>query len=503
MKRKYIFTALSAFLTALPFTFPSLFVFTLVSPALFFYYLYESQGFKQTFKLSFLWTSIYYLCVHYYFIALYPLDFAGLSSAASIAVVLLGWVGIALFQGVELALAFCIFKKLSSKNTFLTPLILASCFSLCEYLQSLGWVGFPWGQIALTQDKFLPYIQSLSLFGPYFLSFVTVLISALVGYFFYTKKKSFAIAAAGLLVLNLSYGVIYMSTPSNVVSKANVSVVQPSILTEEKWIHLKGKSLYEIHMALSEEVKDSDIILWSETAIPTDIISHERYSQGIRDFSEENSTSFIVGTYYDDSEGNSYNAAAYLDSDSTSIYFKRHLVPFGEYVPWRDFFEACLPFLMDINMLSHDLASGDESNPLETPFGKIGALVCFDSIFSPIARESVENGAQMFAVVTNDSWYKESVALYHHNAQSVFRAVENRRWVARCANTGVSSFIDEHGKIVYISEPYETVAHTEKVELIEGKTLYTCVGNVFTPLTFIFVFGVAVVSIKKCDGKGA
>ena len=189
MKRKYMLTVLSAFLTSLPFTFPSLFVLSLFSPAIFFYFLYRTDGFKKSLKLSFLWSAFYYLGVHYYFVALYPLDFAGLSNAASVVVVLIGWIGISLFQGIELALFLCLFKHLSKRSGFLTPFLLASLFTLCEYFQSLGWVGFPWGQIALTQYKFLPYIQSLALFGPYFLTFITVLISALLAYFYICKSN--------------------------------------------------------------------------------------------------------------------------------------------------------------------------------------------------------------------------------------------------------------------------------------------------------------------------
>jgi len=497
MKKKYALTALSAVLTALPFTFPSLFILTLVSPTLFFYYLYQTDTFKSTLKLSFLWVSLYYLGVHYYFVSLYPLDFAGLSNGASIAVVLIGWVGISLFQGVELALFLCIFKKLSKRMTALTPLLSASLFVLCEWFQSLGWVGFPWGQISLTQYKFLPYIQSLSLLGPYFLSFITVLTSSLLAYFFLVKKKWSVIAAVSVFCLNVCYGIIVMSLPTNTSGKLDVAVVQPSILTEDKWSALKGKSLFDINMGLSKEVKEADLIVWSETAVPTDILSHERYVEEMDEFVSENDNALIVGAYYDDAEGDSYNAAIYVDRESLSLYFKQHLVPFGEYVPWRDFFEACLPFLTDINMLSRDLASGEESTPLDTRYGKIGALVCFDSIFTDLARRSVKNGAELITVITNDSWYKDSPALYHHNAQSVFRAVENRRWTVRCANTGVSSFIDEHGRIAYVSEPYETVAHSESVELIKSTTLYTQVGNLFVIVLFIFVLAVPTIELIK------
>ena len=317
------------------------------------------------------------------------------------------------------------------------------------------------------------------------------MISAMLAYFYIHKNKLHLWCVAAVFLLNIVYGIVCMNISPVTLETVDVAVIQPSITTDEKWVGGKRKSSFDYHMELSKRAAGADIIVWSETAIIREVLNDRRYTDTLRSFSRENNTSFIIGTFHSDKDRNTYNAAVYVDSDAESAYFKQHLVPFGEYVPWRPFFEICLPFLTDINMLSSDLANGRESNPLDTRFGKIGALVCFDSIFTDLARKSVKNGAQMLTVITNDSWYKDSTALYHHNAQSVFRAVENRRWVARCANTGVSSFIDECGRIVYMSDPYEISAHTEPVELIESKTLYTTMGNVFVFFAFTFVFCIA------------
>ncbi len=496
MKNKYLHTLLSAILTALPFTLPSLAPVSLIAPSIFFYHLFKADDKRDIKQLSFLWSLVYYLGVHYYFVALYPLDFAGLSRLASLGVVLIGWIGISLLQGSELAITFIVFKRLFSKNTLFTPFALAICFSLCEWIQTLGWLGFPWGQLALTQHAFLPFIQSLSLFGPYFLTFLIAVINGLFALFYLNKSKKTLVIALAIFVVNTGFGAIRLLTASDISSELDVALVQPSLMSGDKWDSSKGQNAFEVHMRMSEEVKDADLILWSETAVPSELLDNSYRMEKINSFIEENECDLIVGAF-DTRGGKTYNTAIFLSSDKPQCYYKQRLVPFGEYVPMRSFIEAVLPFMTDINMLSSDLTAGDESSVFEAPYGKIGALVCFDSIFSSLARKSSRDGAELLAIITNDSWYKTSTALTHHNAQAVFRAVENNRWVVRCANSGISSAIDARGRVVISTEPLEETALTETVCLIGEKTLYTLTGNIFTPISFLVLVGYFIIQKKK------
>ena len=496
MKNKYLQTLLSAILTALPFTIPSLAPISLVAPSVFFYHLLKADDKRDIRRLSFLWSIVYYLGVHYYFVALYPLDFAGLSRLASLGVVLIGWVGISLLQGSELAVTFIIFKRLFSKNTVFTPIALAIFFSLCEWVQTLGWLGFPWGQLALTQHAFLPFIQSLSLFGPYFLSFLIALINGILALFCLNKRKKTLIIALAIFVVNTCFGAIRLSIDSDVLSELDVALVQPSLMSGDKWDSSNGQNAFDVHMRMSDEVKDADLILWSETAIPSELLDNSYRMDKINSFIEENQCDLIAGAF-DTRGGKTFNTAIYLSSDKPQCYYKQRLVPFGEYVPMRSFIEAILPFMTDINMLSSDLTAGDKSMVFETRYGKIGALVCFDSIFSSLARKSSRDGAELIAIITNDSWYKTSTALTHHNAQAVFRSVENNRYVVRCANSGISSVVDARGRVISSTEPLEQTVLSETVSLIGEKTLYTLTGNIFTPISFFVLVGYYVIQKKK------
>ncbi len=492
-KKKLVFVCLSALMSSLPFSFPNLFFLTLIFPSLFFFVLNKEESSKKSFLYSFLFSLIYYLGVHYYFIALYPLDFAGLSNIASLGVVLVGWVGISLFQGAELSLFLFLYKKLSPKSSSLSPFLLAFLFALCEYVQSLGFLGFPWGMLSLTQYKFLPFIQSLSLFGANFLTFLIVLVNALFAQGFSSKKKAPFVLALTLLFTNTLFGAVRLNISEPTGESIKASVVQPSILSYEKW---SGANSLDTHITLSEEISDTDLILWPETAIASQLVGVDYKTEKIKSLLDEKDCTLITGAFHDEKDS-TYNAAVCFDGENVSVYKKQHLVPFGEYVPARDVLEICLPFLTDINMLSYDLSSGKESTVFKTSNGNIGTLVCFDSIFPSLARNSAKGDAELLCIITNDSWYKDSTALYHHNAQAVFRAVENNRFVVRCANSGVSSFIDSRGRIMYLSAPYEVVTHTQEVKLIRDKSLYTLTGNIFPIISLAFIAVFTAIKKKK------
>ncbi len=474
---------LSALLSSLPFSFPSLSFLPLVSLSVFFYIISLEQSAKKSFFYTLLFAFVYYLGVHYYFISLYPLDFAGLSNAASVAVVLVGWWGISAFHALFIALAAFVYKKLFHRETLLSPFALASLFTIFEFLQSLGFLGFPWGHLYLTQSGFLPFIQSSSLFGPYFITFLIVLINALLANFYKSRNKLFLYVAFLVFSLNLSYGIFSLATPATFSKTLSASVVQPSIVSGEKW---SGKSGLDLLLELSDTDEKTSLIIWPETAIPSNLLDSEQKVDKIYSLIEKTDASVITGAFFEE-EDRIYNAAVFFDREGVQLYFKQHLVPFGEYVPLRPVIETLLPFLSDINMLSYDLTGGTQSTVFDTAEGKVGALVCFDSIFTSLARDSVKNGAEVLSIITNDSWYKTSRALYHHNAQAVFRAVENHRSVIRCANSGISSFIDPCGRILYMSEPDERVIHTQTIQLSGRKTLYTVTGNVFLYICFVFL----------------
>jgi apolipoprotein N-acyltransferase len=177
-------------------------------------------------------------------------------------------------------------------------------------------------------------------------------------------------------------------------------------------------------------------------------------------------------------------------------YGKRHLVPFGEYLPAEQILTKLFPFVSNISQFDSAMTPGGGADIMEINGVNYGGLVCFDSIFPELARKSVRAGADVLIIVTNDSWFRDSPAIYQHNAQAVLRAVENNRFVVRAANTGLSSFISPTGKILQKSEVLKREVMKGQIEIVKNKTVYTIFGDIILYLSFLYTGFCAVLKIS-------
>jgi apolipoprotein N-acyltransferase len=164
------------------------------------------------------------------------------------------------------------------------------------------------------------------------------------------------------------------------------------------------------------------------------------------------------------------------DGEVLSVYDKIHLVPFGEYVPLRNF----LPFVRKLTVGIGDFMSGRTYTVMDTPFARISTPVCFEIIFPGLVRKFVHGGANLIVTVTNDAWFGQSSAPYQHFSMAVLRAVENRVPVVRAANTGISGFIDAKGRIRQKSGIYEEDVLTDDLTLNTfQESFYSRYGDLF------------------------
>jgi apolipoprotein N-acyltransferase len=163
---------------------------------------------------------------------------------------------------------------------------------------------------------------------------------------------------------------------------------------------------------------------------------------------------------------------------SEETYKKQRPVPFGEYVPMAWLFEAVLPSLTEISMLERNTTAGESSALLKTGNETLGGLICFDSIYPALARKSAKDGAEIFLLSTDDSWFDGSFGKSLHFRHATLRAAENGRTVVRTGNTGLSGVIDAKGRVLE-TVPLDTEGYAiADVTLTSHKTLYTHMGDV-------------------------
>lgn len=459
----------------------------------------QKKGYGKVYLIGLSFALPYFLTIFHWFFYLYPMEFMGVDESYALVIVLTCWLGLSLLQGTTFAF-FGIFFRQCSAHPRLMPVLFAAVWTFSEWLQTLTWAGVPWARLAISQTGSLAMIQSANLFGGLFVGFLIALVNGILGYAIFRLKtgadlKPILLPALGLslaiVVGNLCYGAIAIATAPKGDKTISVGLIQGNIASGEKW-DPSAPSEMEIHMELSREAVEkgaADVILWSETVLNYPIKEYPWMLDQLAAFAMENEIHLFVGTY-EEKDGDTYNAITCIFPDGSverTSYCKQHLVPFGEYLPMEEFIRTFLPQLADLNLFSSPLTPGEDSAVLDTEFGKVGRLVCFDSIYETLARKSVADGAEIILLSTNDSWYLDSPAVYQHNAHAQLRAVENGRSILRSANTGISSLITPTGKVTDYLEPLVKGTVVGTAVTASHRTLYSYVGNLWVLFCFGFM----------------
>jgi apolipoprotein N-acyltransferase len=232
--------------------------------------------------------------------------------------------------------------------------------------------------------------------------------------------------------------------------------VQPYIPQDEKWDAERVLGILEIIRRNTVAIAplEPEVIFWPEAVTPIPLIGAPGMQQWTENLAREVNAPILLGAVsvedLPDGTERWHNAAFLARPDlglHADFYRKRHLVPFGEYVPFRRFFPWAAKFVP----IGGDFVPGDGPRLLPLPLGErmmaVGSLICYEDVFPWLARASVKEGASFLYVGTNNAWYGEGSAAYQHAAHSVLRAVETRRPVLRSGNGGWSGWIDEYGRI--------------------------------------------------------
>ena len=491
---------LSGALTSLPLIFPSMGFLQWVSmiPAAIILILSadnEETKLRKIYGRGLLYFWSFYAVSFHWFFYMYPLDFAGLSNAASIAVVLVACFGLSLFQAIWSAFAFMLFAKINRIEMvqsfgFAKPFFAAALYVVFEWWQTVGWWGVPWGRLPLGQINATFLLRSSALFGSYFVTFAIVAVNFCLAYLIISRdaRRYFAVAATVTFAVNLALSSCVTLFYKKSGAVVRVSAAQGNISSSDKWDAHSLENTKQVYCDLTRRAADdgADIVVWPETALPYDLFSSIELCEYVSELAKENNITLIVSAFTEDEEtGLLANSMIEVRPDGSfgeSIYSKQRLVPFGEFVPMRELVMKIFPPLANVGMLDDDLAAGDESTVLPSRKGYIGCGVCFDSIYETVILESVRNGAQFIAISTNDSWFSDSAALDMHNSQSRLRAIETGRYIVRSANTGISSIIDPMGNVEVELGALERGYVISDIELRDSRTLYSTVGNVFVYL---------------------
>ena len=344
---------------------------------------------------------------------------------------------------------------------------LAGGWVILEWLRTWFLGGFPWLPLAASQWQRTALLQIAAFTGAYGVSFILIFFNlgfATSAWKLYTSTERGLLRRSpefSVALLVLGFGTMLPMTEAfnrGPFSRklADVALVQPYIPQEVKWDPARGPSILDTleKATLVAAANEPDFILWPEATTPWAVRGDARVREWIESLDVRARAPLVFGSIAIENRGRPdeawYNGVFVVAPDlglQTAYYAKRHLVPFGEYVPLR----PLLGWLSKFVPIGDDFSRGLAAGPLLVPMRRgslaVGPLICYEDIFPALARADVRNGADFLFVATNSAWYGEGGAAYQHAAHSVLRAVETRRPVLRCGNGGWSGWIDEFGVI--------------------------------------------------------
>jgi apolipoprotein N-acyltransferase len=411
-----------------------------------------------------------------------------------------------------------------------------------EYLYMITDLSFPWLTLGNGLAKFTAFIQISDTIGVIGLTLLIIYINiffykAFINFLVRNKKSLYyLLAAITIFIVVLGYGFYKINTFKEAHRKIKIGLIQPNLDPWEKWDGGNLTELTSSYLSLSQQAvsKGAKLIVWPETALPVFLLdgSYSNIVDSIYSFLRKNNVYLITGMpdirYYfkgsnmpnDAVKGNQdnfyytiYNGILLFAPDSYRVqrYGKSKLVPFGERVPFVDTF----PFLGNLIKwgvgisgwnVGRDTANFSIPNRAGLKFNKsrctddsiyINSIVCYESIYPYYLTNFVKRGADLIAVVTNDSWYGNSSGPYQHDAISNLRAVENRRTVIRAANGGISCVIDPLGRTKVHSELFTKTYIVSDVTLENTKTFFTRYPLIIPLICLILSISIIVLFLLK------
>jgi len=329
--------------------------------------------------------------------------------------------------------------------------ILSFIWPAVELLRSYGTLGFPWVSLSNSLIEYNTVIQNIEYIGMYGVTSWIVIINILI-YRFLVNRNYHKITLLGVaILLPLATGtLIKNSYKINLDKEVRIISVQPNVHLSEKWSRGSQNIIINNLIAQTKEGLDEniDMIVWPETSVPSYLMQNDQKNYNkIKLLLSDSPAKLIAGIPYFDylnNRINHYNSAGYFDkSGLIGLYNKIHLVPGAEYVPLSRYINSLEIFNFGMGNFSH----GDSFTLFNLKEYKFSAMICLESIFPQLSREFVREGANFLVYLVNDGWYERAPEPQQHASRAVYRAIETRRPVVRCANTGISMIIDQLGNI--------------------------------------------------------
>lgn len=418
------------------------------------------------------------------------------------------------FFTIKIILSEYLSQKFPDYRFFLYP----SVWIIIDYVQSIGFLAFPWTYIGYSQYPFTPFVQVVSVTGILGVNFIIVMFNktlseymnffegTVAGFRDVLNNRYFSrVAALLLLVIIITvYGSIRLSGDDNDSNgkKLKVALVQSCISPWENWSGNRYRYLSELmHYTKGALQSNPDFIIWSESAT-LELISFraltgekDSFDEQLLSFVKENGKPLLTGEIGLVVKKNNGHLKYYPQNNAVMIsgggevlqtYPKINLVPFGEWFPYEKWFVPVKRLVESFG--GSDFVPGNKPELFSVEGLKFGSLICYEGIFFRLCREYRNMGADFMVNITNDGWTDAYNGHYQHYSASIFRAVENGIWFVRAGNDGVTSIIDPKGRVTASIPILKKSFLTGEIDTSQNvETFYSKFGDIILYAALIFI----------------
>jgi apolipoprotein N-acyltransferase len=346
---------------------------------------------------------------------------------------------------------------------------------LIEYFR--GYVllnGFPWLQSAYSQLE-TPLAGYIPIIGGYGTGFLVALTASILVFIFQNRKHRGLLTATLVTVWATGSVLQTIKWTEAIGGPIRVSLIQGNISQDQKWRPENKLNTLQYYKAMTEAHWDSAVIIWPETSIPAYLAEvNEWFLVPLGNAARQHQTDLIVSLpVHGNSTDEKYNAVMTLGKE-TGLYRKKHLLPFGEYLPWQ----PVSGFIL--NRLAIKLGNftpGDSKQPLLKAGGyPFITSICYEDAFGEAGLTGLPEAAYLVNV-TNDGWFGDSIEPHQHLQMARMRAMETGRYLLRSTNTGVTAVIAPDGKIISQAPLFKATVLTDTITPMGGMTPYANLGD--------------------------
>ena len=465
----------------------------------------EGQGVtsQRAFTLGLI-TGIVYFVGTTYWTGEVLQQFGGVPMALALLAMLLLALYLALFPALTALMVAYLVRGAGRRALFLAPAVWVAT----EYLRGYLLGGFPWVPLGNSQVTVLPVAQLASVFGVYGLSALVAFVSASLAYAALTagRARFVGFGAAALVVAAVAvWGVLRISDGSltREGTPLRVGLIQGNIAQEDKWNPQQARRIFTTYIAMTRDAvrRGAEFVIWPESSTPFMFEEDDIGETAVRNLARELRVPILFGSDQVDRSGDVirlYNAAFLItpEGETGGVYRKIHLVPFGEYIPFKNLLYFVSPLVERLA----DFAPGTSMVMLPVGSHQVNTAICYEVVYPSLIREAVLGGSQLLTTITNDGWYGYSSAPYQHFELASMRAIEQGRYLVRAANTGVTGIVDPYGQVVQRSAIFEQVGLVGEARVLTGRTIYAAIGDVVAYASIVLT-AVALVGVRRVRGS--